>query len=133
MFPSQHGLVTIHSLPAPHTLIPPSDKFSELRGISTFSSSATGGGENNLAFKCTRKRFVIETLHLDVEGGVNERRTTIPVTPGVPARTGAQLAAPAVQGSADKETNAIAVPSTSKKKAKKSVAFQSDRLDLYEF
>jgi len=39
-------------------------------------SGWTGGGENNLAFKCTRKRFVIETHHLDVEGGVGERRTT---------------------------------------------------------
>ena len=38
-------------------------------------SGWTGGGENNLAFKCTRKRFVIETHHLDVEGGVGERRT----------------------------------------------------------
>lgn len=41
------------------------------------SASASGGiGENNLAFKVTRKRFVIETFHLDVEGGVGERRTT---------------------------------------------------------
>lgn len=31
-----------------------------------------------MAFKCTRKRFVIETLHLDVEGGVGERRTSAP-------------------------------------------------------
>ncbi|KAH9004410.1 hypothetical protein EDB86DRAFT_3210211 [Lactarius hatsudake] len=47
---------------------------STLRGISSVSGW-TGGGENNLAFKCTRKRFVIETHHLDVEGGVGERRT----------------------------------------------------------
>lgn len=33
-------------------------------------------GENNLAFKCTRKRMIFETLHLDVEGGTGERRTT---------------------------------------------------------
>lgn len=37
-----------------------------------------GGGENNLAFKVRRKRLVIETLHLDVEGGVSERRTKPP-------------------------------------------------------
>lgn len=129
MFPSQHGLISIQSLPALHTLISPSDKFSELRGISTFSSSATGGGENNLAFKCTRKRFIIETLHLDVEGGVSERRTTIPVTPGVQVRTGMHTAAPIVQGSSEKKTD-----STSRmKKPKKSVAFQSDRPDLYDF
>jgi elongator complex protein 4 len=39
-----------------------------------------GVGENNLAFKVTRKRFVIETFHLDVEGGVGERRTTKPTS-----------------------------------------------------
>jgi hypothetical protein len=33
------------------------------------------GRENNIAFKCTRKRLVFETHHLDAEGGVGERRT----------------------------------------------------------
>ena len=65
----------MHGLPAPHSLIPASDRSSTLRGISSVSGW-TGGGENNLAFKCTRKQFVIETHHLDVEGGVGERRTT---------------------------------------------------------
>ncbi|KAH8988824.1 Elongator complex protein 4 [Lactarius akahatsu] len=74
-FPSHHGSVRVHGLPTPHSLIPASDRSSTLRGIS-FVSGWTGGGENNLAFKCTRKRFVIETHHLDVEGGVGERRTT---------------------------------------------------------
>ncbi|KAI0348453.1 PAXNEB-domain-containing protein, partial [Trametopsis cervina] len=69
LFPSHHGFVHIHSLPAPLTLLPPSDKFSTLRGL-------TSSGENNLAFKCMRKRLIFETLHLDVEGGVGERRTT---------------------------------------------------------
>ncbi|KAL0580284.1 Elongator subunit elp4 [Marasmius crinis-equi] len=76
LFPSHHGLVHIHTLPAPHTLLPPSDRFSVLRGLSAAAADATGSGENNLAFKCTRKRLVVETLHLDVEGGVSERRTT---------------------------------------------------------
>lgn len=49
--------------------MPASDKFSSLRGLSS-------SGENNLAFKCMRKRLVVETLHLDLEGGVSERRTT---------------------------------------------------------
>lgn len=71
-FPSHHGLVHVHRLPAPLSLRSASDRSSTLRGISTVS----GGGENNLAFKCTRKRVVIETHHLDVEGGVGERRTT---------------------------------------------------------
>ncbi|KAK0198657.1 PAXNEB-domain-containing protein [Armillaria mellea] len=74
--PSHHGLVEIRRLPAPHTLLSPSDKFSTLRGLSSSTMSSGGGGENNLAFKCTRKRLVFETLHLDVEGGVGERRTT---------------------------------------------------------
>lgn len=83
--------------PAIQTLLPASQKHSVLRGLRSSSSSATatasgarstsslrdnsatlGTGENNLAFKCTRKRFVIETLHLDAEGGVGERRTSAP-------------------------------------------------------
>jgi elongator complex protein 4 len=68
MFPGHHGLLQTHRLPAPHTLGAPSDRFSTLRGLG-------GSGENNLAFRCTRKRLVFETLHLDVEGGTGERRT----------------------------------------------------------
>jgi elongator complex protein 4 len=56
-------------------MLAPSDKLSTLRGLLT-SPSGTGGGENNLAFKCMRKRMIFETLHLDLEGGVGERRTT---------------------------------------------------------
>ncbi|KAG7099409.1 hypothetical protein E1B28_001262 [Marasmius oreades] len=74
LFPSHHGLVHIHTLPAPFTFLPPSDKFSLLRGLSAAADSS-GSGENNLAFKCTRKRFIIETMHLDLEGGISERRT----------------------------------------------------------
>ena len=69
IFPLHHGLLQIHTLPSPHTASAPSDRFSALRGL-------TASGENNLAFKCTRKRLVFETLHLDVEGGTSERRTT---------------------------------------------------------
>jgi elongator complex protein 4 len=56
-------------------MLAPSDKLSTLRGLLA-SPSGAGGGENNLAFKCMRKRMVFETLHLDLEGGVGERRTT---------------------------------------------------------
>jgi hypothetical protein len=35
-------------------------------------SGWTDVGENNLAFGLTRKRFVIEMHHLNVEGGVGE-------------------------------------------------------------
>ena len=39
------------------------------------SSFLLGTGENNLGFRLKRKTFVIETVHLGVEGGVGERRT----------------------------------------------------------
>ena len=68
MFPSHHGLVHIHTVPSPHTLSAPSDRFSCLRGLSS-------SGENNLGFKSTRKRVIFERLHLDIEGGIGERRT----------------------------------------------------------
>ena len=78
MLPNHHGLLKIHRLPTVQTLVPASDRFSTLRGLSaaTTALSSSGVGENNLAFKCTRKRFIIETFHLDVDGGVGERRTT---------------------------------------------------------
>ena len=76
-FPNHHGILHIQTLPASHTLLPPSDRFSTVRGLSA-SGGAAGGSENNITFKSTRKRLVFETLHLDIEGGVGERRTTAP-------------------------------------------------------
>ncbi|KAF9480055.1 hypothetical protein BDN70DRAFT_993009 [Pholiota conissans] len=81
MFPGHHGLLQTQRLPAPHTLLAPSDRFSTLRGLG-------GSGENNLAFRCTRKRLVFETLHLDVEGGTAERRTTAAAGTGQGPGTG---------------------------------------------
>ncbi|KAL0950950.1 hypothetical protein HGRIS_007702 [Hohenbuehelia grisea] len=163
-FPSHHGLVHIHTLPAPHTLLPPSDRFSTLRGLAASAVSAGGGGgENNLAFKCTRKRLVIETMHLDVEGGVGERRTTPSASSLATLDAGG---APHEHGEAASAENAPvskasmpvlevqienhAVPAHGKtsgeigepererqsekpKKARKRVAFHSDRPDLYDF
>ncbi|KAI0330534.1 PAXNEB-domain-containing protein [Cubamyces sp. BRFM 1775] len=155
MFSSHHGLVHIHALPAPHTLLPPSDKFSTLRGL-------TSSGENNLAFKCMRKRLIFETLHLDVEGGVSERRTTPSTnvlameagvghdhshTSGMSAVTTGgstslaavqvqleqvQISTPPQPASAEPDTTK---PESSFKKAKvkKKVAFHSERPDLYDF
>lgn len=77
-FPHSHGLVHIHSLPTLHTLLPPAQKHSTLLGLSPGST-----GQNNLAFKLKRKRLIIETLHLGVEGGVGERRTE-PTSTGGP-------------------------------------------------
>ncbi|WVO14675.1 hypothetical protein L204_102312 [Cryptococcus depauperatus] len=77
IFPT-HGLLTLHSYPTSSALLPPTLKHSTLLGISqssTASSSGGGGaGENNLGFRLKRKKFVVETVHLGIEGGVGERR-----------------------------------------------------------
>lgn len=141
MFPTHHGFVHIHSLPSPSTLSPPSDKFSSLRGL-------TSSGENNLAFKCMRKRLIFETLHLDVEGGVGERRTTPAFSAeqehaahghdhGAGAAVKVQLEAPAptpaaVAAEAPTQTALSDIP-VKKPKQRKKVAFTSDRPDLYDF
>ncbi|KAF8745223.1 PAXNEB protein, partial [Rhizoctonia solani] len=75
-FPNHHGLVKILSSPSHGTLRAPSISRSVLRGMS--NSGPHGGGENNLAFRCTRRRLVIETMHLGAEGGVGARQTTAP-------------------------------------------------------
>lgn len=138
LFPSHHGLLSIHSLPAPHSLLAPSDKYSTLRAV---HASGDGGGENNLAFKCMRKRLVFETLHLDIEGGVGERRTTpasnvsvlevglqeqqhevVDVKRPVESKVEIQL-----------EGMVVAEEPPKPKKKKKAVVFHSDRPELYDF
>jgi elongator complex protein 4 len=151
IFPTHHGLLHLLSLPAPHTLAPPSDRLSTLRGLSSAgaTSSPGGGGENNLAFRCTRKRLVFETLHLDLEGGVGERRTK-PSTnaialeeAGGTAHTALSVADPAAL-KADRPTVEVALEGVTEegrlrempskaKKPKKQVAFRSDRPELYDF
>ena len=150
IFPSYHGFVQIHSLPAPLALVPPSDKYSSLRGLSS-------SGENNLAFKCMRKRLIFETLHLDVEGGVGERRTT-PATSAIVMEEATHdhthdhggsatiqvqveevekkvalvaIAEDALQVKSDVTTTTSSF--VKKPKQRKKVAFTSDRPDLYDF
>lgn len=162
LFPSHHGMVQILTLPAPHTILPASDKYSTLRGLSSAAGAMDGSGENNLAFKCMRKRLIFETLHLDLEGGVTERRTTpssnamaldasmvhetMPVT--VLSTEGRKDSRATVEIEferskdvvSDAHTRAMAdvtaadslVPAKSKK-TKKKVAFHSERPDLYDF
>lgn len=90
-FPAYTGAFKVLKTPAVGTLTNPSIRSSVLRGMGTGAGAGAGGknaagsgeggaggGENNLAFKVRRKRLVIETLHLDVEGGVSERRTKPP-------------------------------------------------------
>jgi elongator complex protein 4 len=145
-FPTQHGFVHIHTLPAPTSLVPPSDRLSTLRGLGS-------GGENNLGFRCMRKRMVFETVHLDVEGGVGERRTTPATTVGaaplveegghshapIASRTDAvaqvevMIETSVTSGSAAPSNASTSVVDEPPKKAKKSVAFRPDRADLYDF
>lgn len=73
--------------------------------------------------------MVIETLHLDVEGGTGERRTTASklMPEGAPVgvtKEEAALVEVQVEGSGKDKKN---------KKTKKVVGFQSDRPELYEF
>lgn len=155
-------MVQILTLPAPHTILPASDKYSTLRGLSSAAGTMDGSGENNLAFRCMRKRLIFETLHLDLEGGVTERRTTpssnamaldasmvhetMPVT--VLSTEGRKDSRATVEIEferskdvvSDANTRAMAdvtaadslVPAKSKK-TKKKVAFHSERPDLYDF
>ncbi|PFH54654.1 hypothetical protein AMATHDRAFT_169238 [Amanita thiersii Skay4041] len=135
-FPLQHGFVHIHSLPAPHTLSPPSDKFSTLRGLSSSTGPSGGSGENNLAFRCTRKRFIFETLHLGLEGGVSERRTT----PSASSAIGDGGEAKRKEKSSRAKVEVIVEEDERRmegekkvKKEKKKVGFRSDRPELYDF
>lgn len=158
LFPSHHGIVQILTLPAPHTILPASDKYSTLRGLSSAAGIMGGSGENNLAFKCMRKRLIFETLHLDLEGGVTERRTTpasntMSLDAGMAHET--MSATESRKGSlaiveveferskdigSDGPTRAMTditaddslVPAKPKK-PKKKVAFRSERPDLYDF
>lgn len=114
--------------------------------------SIGGSGENNLAFKCTRKRLIFETLHLDLEGGVGERRTTASTNAlaGIthdpnhrshsheePRASKTARAAVEVQFEGleleKRSGTESAVVESKPKKPKKKVAFRSDRPDLYDF
>jgi elongator complex protein 4 len=139
-FPSYSGLLTVHSTPSPHTLLDASRRFSQLRGLNVTSKIVgTGGGENNLAFKCMRKRLVVETLHLDVEGGVGERRTTPSVIATSEPSSAHQPADMASDRLAKIEIDTISAtlpdktPVEKPKKAKKKVVFQASESDLYDF
>lgn len=157
-FPNHHGLVDIHTLPAPHSIIAPSDKFSTLRGLCASAVGIGGSGENNLTFKSTRRRLIIETLHLDIEGGVGERRTTPSAVATSetssnahdhPQESMSKSGLATVQvvcenlelpktvddstEKSDKGTEGREEKTKKTKKTKKRVAFRADRPDLYDF
>ncbi|KAF7784477.1 hypothetical protein Agabi119p4_642 [Agaricus bisporus var. burnettii] len=129
-FPSHHGVVHVEAVPMPHMLVAPSDRFSTLRGLSATSSASGGGGENNLAFKCTRKRLIFETLHLDLEGGVSERRTTPAVSSDITRVASSSEGVVHLAVSLEEEGGKS---EDKPKKKKKSVGFRTDRPDVYDF
>ncbi|GMK59842.1 hypothetical protein CspeluHIS016_0900590 [Cutaneotrichosporon spelunceum] len=67
-FTPLHGLLIPHTLPTTHHLLAPGVRHSTLLGV-------RDGGEQNLGFRLKRKRFVVESVHLGIEGGTSERRT----------------------------------------------------------
>ncbi|KAL5639360.1 hypothetical protein ACGC1H_006761 [Rhizoctonia solani] len=148
-FPNHHGLVKISSTPSYGTLRAPSISRSVLRGMT--SSGPHGGGENNLAFRCTRRKLVIETMHLGAEGGVGARQTSAPtgseVLDSSPAPTLSSESKPAKvtiafdDGGETKkgvgETTSGADESAREKRPtkvkQKRVLFQSDKPEIYDF
>jgi elongator complex protein 4 len=116
--------VRLLALPAPGALVPASERASTLRGL------GAGGGENNLGFRCMRKRLLFETVHLDAEGGVGERRTAPSATAEVAPRAAALV--PVQIAGADAAAEPEPEPAQAKK-AKKRVAFRPERAELYEF
>jgi elongator complex protein 4 len=70
---------------------------------------------------------VIETLHLDLEGGVSERRTTAAVRSETTRRTGSSGGVGHIAVSVEERAE------EQPKRKKKVVAFRSDRPDLYDF
>jgi elongator complex protein 4 len=82
--------------------------------------------------------LVFETLHLEIEGGVGERRTTPSAAAAVPAVDAPKKVRSLGGGSAAVEVKMIGAPDhTTSERAKtklpKKVAFQADRPDLYDF
>lgn len=86
VFPDCTGALRVFCTPSIGSLANPSLRASVLRGMgvgttadrSARAAGGAGGGENNLVFKVRRKRLAIETMNLDVDGGVKERRTKPP-------------------------------------------------------
>ena len=91
-----------------------------------------------------RKRLVVETLHLDVEGGVGERRTTpfastaVDSTPHIAheeIEDEPQLAKVVIETLPERllQTALPAADKITPKKARKKVAFKTAESDLYDF
>lgn len=131
-----HGLLTLHSFPTSHALVPPTLRHSTLLGVSQSATNERGGGgagENNLGFRVKRKGLVVETAHLGIEGGSGERRTA-------PADVGQSLgsmvvhdhshAAPDTSVQTTEAEGVEPATAAKPKKAKKSVRIQFDDTSL---
>jgi elongator complex protein 4 len=112
-FAPLHGLLTPHALPSPHHLLSPACRHSTLLGVKD-------GGEQNLGFRLKRKKFVVESVHLGIEGGTSERRTA-PVEKVVPAVDKAAVAeaAEGVERAATEKAAVVEPASAEKEKPKK--------------
>ena len=150
-FAPSHGILHLHSSPSLHTLVTPSARHSVLRG-------GLRAGDNNLAFKLRRKKLVVETLHLDVEGGVGERRTKPSASASQVDDTQSRVrdanlkhqhqsqSEVSIEGVSDTHVHShkdthdenenndqIQLSKPNKTKGPRRVAFQSDKPELYEF
>ncbi|KAJ9085791.1 Elongator subunit elp4 [Entomophthora muscae] len=84
-----HGLFYLHKTPQVNNLMSMG-----LRTVSSAAPSRTAAGgstttntvTNDLGFKLKRKKLVIETFHLPIEGGVSDRRTEPPKDSSEPRR-----------------------------------------------
>ncbi|KAG8708223.1 hypothetical protein FRC08_000055 [Ceratobasidium sp. 394] len=139
-FPTHHGLVKISASPSPGTLRAPSISKSVLRGMN--SSGPHGGGENNLAFRCTRKRLIIETMHLGAEGGVGARQTAPPPNAAIqldshphpaPKPTESARINIALDNGPNLTVEASQEGTKTSKKGQRRVLFQSDKPEIYDF
>ena len=90
-----------------------------------------------------RKRLVVETLHLDVEGGVGERRTTPSASATVDSAPHVtheeiiaepQLAKVTIDAPPERPSEIARIADTPPlKKARKKVAFRTAESDIYDF
>ncbi|KAG8714923.1 hypothetical protein FRC08_011246 [Ceratobasidium sp. 394] len=101
-----------------------------------------GGGENNLAFRCTRKRLIIETMHLGAEGGVGARQTAPPPDAAIqldsrPHPTPKPAESARISIALDNGPNLTVEEgqdgTKTSKKSQRRVLFQSDKPEIYDF
>jgi elongator complex protein 4 len=86
-----HGLLTPLKLNARGHVIAPALRHSALLGVAA-------GSEQNLGFRLKRRRWVVESVHLGIEGGSGERRTEPVSRPVAATAAGPPVVSTAVEG-----------------------------------